>query len=84
MPERCEHFAGLGPVEPRTKGCEDSKHAHALQHFKSTRHPIIVPLEHSETWAWCYVDRRYFDYARATPPGKRSALATLLGRLIGR
>lgn len=61
--------------------CEDSQHAHALQHFKATGHPIIVPLERSETWSWCYVHRRYFDY---TPPRKRSALSSLLGRLIGR
>ncbi len=61
--------------------CEDSQHAHALQHFKATGHPIIVPFERSETWAWCYVDRRYFDYVHAR---KRSAVATLLGRLIGR
>ena len=38
--------------------CEDSEHAHALQHFNSTGHPIIEPLARAETWGWCYVHRR--------------------------
>jgi uncharacterized UBP type Zn finger protein len=64
--------------------CEDSNHAHALQHFKSTGHPLIAPMDRGETWAWCYVDRRYFTLARALRPRRRSALASALARIVGR
>ena len=65
--------------------CEDSKHAHALQHFKSSGHPIIAPLEGDPSWTWCYVDRRYFDpMPDAAGAKKRSGLAGLIGRLVGR
>ena len=60
--------------------CEDSQHAHALQHFKTSGHPLIAPLERSETWGWCYLDRRYFDLPFALRPVKRSILARLFGR----
>jgi len=30
--------------------CEDSPHAHAFLHFKSTGHPIIRPLERGDRW----------------------------------
>jgi uncharacterized UBP type Zn finger protein len=65
--------------------CEDSRHAHALQHFKSTGHPIIAPLEAEEPWTWCYVHRRYYDpMAGARPASKRSGLGALLARLVRR
>ena len=44
--------------------CEDSKHAHALQHYRSTGHPLIMPLDRAERWAWCYVHERYFQGVR--------------------
>src|SRR5689334_20118725 len=40
--------------------CEDSPGAHALEHFQSTEHPIIRPLERDERWTWCYPHNRYF------------------------
>ena len=46
--------------------CESSEHAHALQHFNVTAHPMIAPLDRRETWGWCYVHRRYFDPMPAT------------------
>jgi uncharacterized UBP type Zn finger protein len=67
--------------------CEDSQHAHAAQHFKSTGHPIIVPLdpESGSDWSWCYAHRRYYDPAPEAPRRKkRSGLAALLGRIVGR
>src|SRR3954463_3741598 len=64
--------------------CEDSKHAHALQHFNNTAHPIIAPYEGSETWSWCYVHRRYFELAPALRPKRRFALAALVSRLFRR
>lgn len=60
--------------------CEDSEHAHALQHFKASGHPLIASLERGETWGWCYLDNRYFDLPLALRPAKRSLLARLLGR----
>ena len=62
--------------------CEDSQHAHALNHFKATGHPIIAPLERGETWSWCYIDRRYFELDPKLKPKRRSALAEFFGRLI--
>jgi uncharacterized UBP type Zn finger protein len=64
--------------------CEDSAHAHALAHFKSTGHPMIASLERDETWGWCYVDRRYFDPMPGRLPKRRSALGLFLGRFIKR
>jgi uncharacterized UBP type Zn finger protein len=64
--------------------CEDSEHAHALQHFNSTAHPMIASYERGESWLWCYVHRRYFDAPPGALPKRRSALAAFLGRLTGR
>jgi uncharacterized UBP type Zn finger protein len=64
--------------------CEDSEHTHALKHFNQTGHPMIASFEPGETWGWCYIDRRYFDPMPGRLPKRRSALAALLGRLIGR
>ena len=64
--------------------CEDSPHAHALEHFKTTAHPMIASFERGETWSWCYVDRRYFELAPELRPKRRSALAALFGRLFDR
>jgi uncharacterized UBP type Zn finger protein len=62
--------------------CEDSEHAHALQHFKATGHPMIAPLERGETWGWCYVDRRYFDPMPGSLPKRRSTLTAIFKRLV--
>jgi hypothetical protein len=64
--------------------CEDSKHAHALQHFNATGHPMIASLERGESWGWCYVHRRYFDLAPELLPKRRSGLAALFGRFASR
>ena len=64
--------------------CEDSEHAHALQHFNATAHPMIASFERSESWIWCYVHRRYFDPPPGTLPKRRSPLAAFIGRIIGR
>jgi uncharacterized UBP type Zn finger protein len=64
--------------------CEDSTYAHALEHFRSTGHPLIAPLSRNETWAWCYVDRRYFELAAPLRPKRRSVLAAARARLLGR
>jgi hypothetical protein len=62
--------------------CEDSKHAHALQHFNATGHPMIASFEPGETWGWCYVHRRYFDPMPDALPTRRSALRTFVDRLM--
>jgi uncharacterized UBP type Zn finger protein len=64
--------------------CEDSTHAHALQHFKTSGHPLIAPFERGETWGWCYLDRRYFDLPRTLRPKRPSRVAAALGRLLKR
>ena len=64
--------------------CEDSEHAHALQHFKTTGHPIIASFDPSESWGWCYIDRRYFDPMPGPVPKRRTGLSALWGRLRGR
>ena len=73
----CEACAALGETwnELRTCQtcghvgcCEDSKHAHALQHFRTTGHPLIMPLSRDERWAWCYVHQRYFQEVRVAHP----------------
>jgi hypothetical protein len=60
--------------------CEDSEHAHALQHFNATGHPVIAPLARSETWGWCYVHRRYFDPMPSVPSKRGSALTAFFSR----
>jgi uncharacterized UBP type Zn finger protein len=64
--------------------CEDSEHAHALQHFNATGHPLIGSFERDESWIWCYVHRRYFDAPPGAVPKRRSALGALIGRWLGR
>jgi uncharacterized UBP type Zn finger protein len=64
--------------------CEDSKHAHALQHFNATGHATIASFEAGQTWAWCYVHRRYFDPMPPGVPKRRAALTAWLARLAGR
>jgi uncharacterized UBP type Zn finger protein len=60
--------------------CEDSPHAHALQHFRTSAHPLIASYERGETWGWCYVHRRYLDLPAHALPRRRSALAALARR----
>ncbi len=64
--------------------CEDSEHAHALQHFNTTGHPIIASFERGDTLGWCYLHRRYFEPMPGVLPKRRSPLAAILGRLMGR
>jgi uncharacterized UBP type Zn finger protein len=64
--------------------CEDSEHTHALKHFNTTGHPMIASFEPSETWGWCYIDRRYFDPMPGWVPKRRSGLDRLFHRLIRR
>jgi uncharacterized UBP type Zn finger protein len=64
--------------------CEDSHHAHALQHFNATGHPMISSLARGDTWGWCYVHRRYFDPMPGPLPRQRSALSALYRRLVDR
>ena len=64
--------------------CEDSQHAHALQHFTATGHPIIASFDPGETWGWCYVHRRYFDPMAVPVPKRRPALIASLLRLFRR
>jgi hypothetical protein len=65
--------------------CEDSRHAHALQHFKATGHPIIAPQEDEPGWTWCYVHRRYYDAApELMPARRRGGLGALLARIVRR
>ena len=61
--------------------CEDSKHAHALQHFDATGHPMIASLERGQKWGWCYVDKRYFDPMPTTLPRRRSRIRALVDKL---
>ena len=61
--------------------CEDSRHAHALQHFNATGHPMIASLERGQKWGWCYVDKRYFDPMPIRLPRPRSRIRALLGKL---
>jgi len=62
--------------------CEDSRHAHALQHFRATGHPLIMPLSRDERWAWCYVHGRYYQDVRVEP--SRSNVRDWWHRLTGR
>ncbi|HQR10275.1 MAG TPA: UBP-type zinc finger domain-containing protein [Casimicrobiaceae bacterium] len=64
--------------------CEDSRHMHALQHFKTTGHPLIASLESGETWGWCYIDRRYFELPPELRPSRPSTLMRALARIFGR
>src|SRR5262245_26885872 len=64
--------------------CEDSRHAHALAHFKATGHPVLAPIDGRETWGWCYVHRRYFKLPRHLAPSKRSRFANMLARVFSR
>ena len=64
--------------------CEDSEHAHALQHFNATGHPLIAAYERGETWSWCYVHRRYVDVGPELLPKRRSALAAFFARFFNR
>ena len=39
--------------------CDSSKNRHARTHYESTQHPIIMTIESSPAWAWCYPDNTY-------------------------
>jgi len=43
-------------------GCGDSsRNKHALAHFRATHHAIARSIEPGEEWAWCYIDRLWFE-----------------------
>ena len=61
--------------------CDDSKNAHATQHFNATQHPLIRSLERGEKWGWCYVDKKYFQsMPRSRGRSLRSRIRALFGR----
>jgi uncharacterized UBP type Zn finger protein len=62
--------------------CEDSAHAHALQHFNTTGHPLIASYKRGETWGWCYVHRQYLELPPESLPKRPSAMATAFARLF--
>jgi uncharacterized UBP type Zn finger protein len=64
--------------------CEDSKHAHALRHFRTTGHPLIMSFDRNERWAWCYVHNRYFQDVRVPAGSALGGLRSLFRRLAGR
>jgi uncharacterized UBP type Zn finger protein len=41
--------------------CDSSKNKHAIAHFRATQHPIAKSIEPGEEWAWCYIDRLWFE-----------------------
>lgn len=41
--------------------CDDSKNKHASKHFRATTHPIVRSFQPGEEWAWCYVDKEFFE-----------------------
>jgi hypothetical protein len=41
--------------------CDSSKNKHATKHFLATQHPITRSAEPGEEWAWCYIDKLWFE-----------------------
>jgi len=41
--------------------CDSSKNKHAIGHYRATEHPIARSIEPGEEWAWCYVDKLWFE-----------------------
>jgi len=41
--------------------CDSSKNRHAIGHFRATQHPIARSIQPGEEWAWCYVDKLWFE-----------------------
>jgi len=41
--------------------CDSSKNQHAVNHFRATLHPIARSIEPGEEWAFCYIDRLWFE-----------------------
>jgi uncharacterized UBP type Zn finger protein len=47
--------------------CDNSKNKHATKHFHAVNHPLIISMEPSEDWMWCFPDetlistRKYFS-----------------------
>jgi monovalent cation:H+ antiporter-2, CPA2 family len=64
--------------------CEDSRHAHALQHFNTTGHPMISSLERGEAWGWCYIDRRYFEPMPGPLPKRAAGIRAIWRRVLRR
>ena len=52
-------------------GCDDSSHGkHATEHFRTSNHPLVRPLDRHEDWGWCYFDQQELD-AEYLPPLKK-------------
>ena len=64
--------------------CEDSRHAHALEHFNATGHPMIGAYDPPAKWGWCYIDKRYFDPMPGMPVRRPSRLGSMVRRIFGR
>lgn len=45
--------------------CDDSPHRHATKHFHHTGHPVVASWEPGEAWAWCYLDRLFWEIPRS-------------------
>jgi len=41
--------------------CDSSRNRHAVRHYRATGHPIARSIQPGEEWAWCYVDRLWFE-----------------------
>ncbi len=41
--------------------CDASANKHAVKHFRATGHPIARSVEPGEEWAWCYIDKLWFE-----------------------
>ncbi len=41
--------------------CDSSRNKHAARHFRTTGHPIARSMQPGEEWAWCYIDKLWFE-----------------------
>lgn len=41
--------------------CDSSENKHALGHFRREQHPIARSMQPGEEWAWCYIDKLWFE-----------------------
>lgn len=67
----CDQCVALGSTWPALRMCltcghvgccEKAEHQHALNHYRETGHPLVVPhLEPSMHWIWCYEDQALID-----------------------
>jgi len=53
--------------DARARLCSETG-AHATEHFRTTRHPVIEGYDPPEGWGWCYVDEALIDLSENTTP----------------